>query len=206
MFVDCPGGIGVIQNGTGAAPNVAVTIAEFETIARDYGNLLLSTARLLVDDESTAEDVVQSSLELAWRNLATLRDRSAMKAWLVKIVMNQAMSVRRREVRSATYVRNTARAYDAEIASSIAAEVTSTMERLLDLRAAIRLLPIEQRAVIVLHYYLDMSIPEIAAMLEISPNTIKKRLGAALRRLRELLGKDPFPESERMDGAQSRTY
>ncbi len=176
--------------------SVEVTVSEFETIARDYGNLLLSTARLLVDDESTAEDVVQSSLELAWRNLASLRDRSAMKAWLVKIVMNQALSVRRREVRSATYLRNTVHAYDADIASSIAAEASSTMERLLDLRAAIRVLPIEQRAVIVLHYYLDMSIPEIASMMEISPNTIKKRLGAALRRLRELLGKDPFPEDE----------
>ena len=88
---------------------IVVTVSEFEAIARDYGNLLLSTARLLVDDESTAEDVVQSSLELAWRNLASLRDRSAMKAWLVKIVMNQAMSVRRREVRSATYLRKYAR-------------------------------------------------------------------------------------------------
>jgi RNA polymerase sigma-70 factor, ECF subfamily len=186
----------VSQDVSGATTSVVVTISEFEAIARDYGNLLLSTARLLVDDESTAEDVVQSSLELAWRNLASLRDRSAMKAWLVKIVMNQALSVRRREVRSATYLRNTAHTIDAEIASSIAAEATSTMERLLDLRAAIRVLPIEQRAVIVLHYYLDMSIPEIAAMMEISPNTIKKRLGAALRRLRELLGKDPFPEDE----------
>jgi RNA polymerase sigma-70 factor, ECF subfamily len=186
----------VAEDGYGVAAPVEVTVVEFETIARDYGNLLLSTARLLVDDESTAEDVVQSSLELAWRNLGTLRDRSAMKAWLVKIVMNQAMSLRRREVRSAAYLRDSARTHDADVAHAIAAEANSTMERLLDLRAAIRVLPIEQRAVVVLHYYLDMSVAEIAAMLEISPNTIKKRLGAALRRLRELLGKDPFPDEE----------
>jgi RNA polymerase sigma-70 factor (ECF subfamily) len=175
-------------------------VASFETIARTYGNLLLHTARLLVDDEETAEDVVQASLELAWRNLGTLRDRSALRAWLVKIVMNQALSVRRRAARSASYLRATARSFEIAYASAQAAEATAKVETLFDLRAAIRSLPIEQRSVIVLHYYLDMSVAEIAAMMEISPNTIKKRLGAALRRLRMLLGKNPFPDEDLQDG------
>lgn len=173
----------------------AAVVDEFEVIARMYGKLLLHTARLLVDDEATAEDVVQASLELAWRNLGTLRDRSALKAWLVKIVMNQALTVRRRAARSAEYLRYTARTFETTLANARAAEATSVVENLFDLRSAIRALPIEQRSVIVLHYYLDMSIAEIAAMLEISPNTIKKRLGTALRRLRESLGKEPFPQA-----------
>jgi len=185
-----------------AAGDANAVIAVFEQITRDYGNLLLRTARLLVDDEQTAEDVVQASLELAWKNLPTLRERGAMKTWLVKIVMNQAMSARRRAVRSATYLRDSMHNYDAVIAAAEADEANASTERLLDLRLAIRALPIEQRAVIVLHYYLDMSVIEIAAMLEISPNTIKKRLGAALRRLRESLGREPFGESilQGMDG------
>ena len=195
------------QSETFESGDAAAVVADFEQIARDYGNLLLRTARLLVADEEMAEDIVQASLELAWRNLPTLRDRSAMKAWLVKIVMNQAMSALRREKRVISYLRTTARAQDIEFASAMAAEATFVNERLLDLRLAIRALPIEQRAIVVLHYYLDMSIPEIAAMLEISPNTIKKRLGAALRRLREALGREPFPDGEghapgvRADGA-----
>lgn len=173
----------------------AGSIADFEQIAQEYGNLLLRTARLLVENEQLAEDVVQTSLELAWRNLASLRDRKAMKTWLVKIVMNQAMTVLRREARSYDFLRESARTYQNAVASAYAAEANATQEVLWDLRSAIHTLPIEQRAVIVLHYYLDMSIPEIASMLEISPNTIKKRLGAALRRLRETLGRDPFPSA-----------
>ena len=173
-------------------PGIQQTIADFEQIARTYGDLLLRTARLLVDDEATAEDIVQTSLELAWRNLPTLRDRSSLKAWLVKIVMNQAMTYRRKQARSESYIRDAIRGWMAESAAMDAAEANGTMERIWDLRAAIRLLPLEQRAMIVLHYYLDMSVPEIAQMLNISPNTIKKRLRTALQRLRTILGAEPF--------------
>lgn len=170
------------------SPDISSDLSDFERIVAQYGTLLLRTARFLVRDDATAEDVVQSSLELAWRNFATLRDRSALKAWLVKIVINQATSVRRREGVAASYVRQQEQAYVADFASAQAHEATSTQERLWDLRAAIEALPMEQRVVVVLHYYLDMTIAEIATMLETSPNTIKKRLGAALRRLRDILG------------------
>ncbi len=165
--------------------------ADFERIARTYGDLLLHTAQILVEDAATAEDVVQTSLELAWRHLPALRERAALKAWLIKIVMNQAMSVRRHEVRSQSYLRNAIRVWTSEIAAAAAADANATLEQVWDLRAAICRLPSEQRAMIVLHYYLDMSVPEMTAMLSISPNTIKKRLRTALRRLRQAIGAPP---------------
>ncbi len=168
---------------------------DFERIARTYSDLLLHTARLFVEDSATAEDVVQTSLELAWRHLPTLRERAALKAWLLKIVMNQAMSVRRHEVRSQSYLRDAIRLWTSEIAAAAAADANATLEQLWDLRAAICRLPSEQRAMIVLHYYLDMSVPEMTAMLSISPNTIKKRLRTALRRLRQAIGAPTYAKT-----------
>ena len=62
------------------------------------------------------------------------------------------------------------------------------MERGWDLAHAVKQLPAKQQHVIALHYYQGMTLPEISRRLQISENTLKKRLQAALSNLRRMLG------------------
>ena len=52
------------------------------------------------------------------------------------------------------------------------------------------MLPLKQRVVIILHYYNGMTLPEMAQALQISENTLKKRIQAALTNLRRMLRAD----------------
>ena len=73
-----------------------------------------------------------------------------------------------------------------EVADQLAGPETD-VERSLTLRSAVQSLPLEYRAVVVLYYYEQMDIRTIARMLEVRPDTVKKRLSRARVRLRELL-------------------
>jgi RNA polymerase sigma-70 factor (ECF subfamily) len=61
------------------------------------------------------------------------------------------------------------------------------MERDWDLAEAIQHLPVKQRVALILHYYNDMTLPEMAQSLQTSENTLKKRIQAALATLRRTL-------------------
>lgn len=162
----------------------------FELITEQYGALLLRTAYLLVQDEETAKDIVQDSLLLAWKNLGNLREPTALRAWLLKIVMNQAMSLKR------TWARKTALLKEHLFQRSIEESIMSSdfqrgkVEEELDLAAAINRLPLKQRAVLVLVYYHRMTMPEISKLLGVGENTLRKRLQAAIRKVRVALDVD----------------
>lgn len=159
----------------------------FAQIIDTYGNLLLRTAYLLVHDEEAAKDIVQDSFILAWKNMAKLREPSFLRAWLLKIVVNQSMSWKRQWARKATLLREqfTQSYIDDTIQSADFAR--GRMEDRLDVEQAIALLPLNQRAVLVLFYYHRMTMPDIAAMLGVAENTLRKRLQAALDKMRRAL-------------------
>lgn len=172
----------------------------FELIARQYGSLLLRTAYLLVQDEETAKDIVQESLLLAWRNLGKLREPTALRAWLLKIVMNQAMSLKR------SWARKTALFKEQLFQRSLEESMLSSdfqrgkIEEELDLEVAINRLPLKQRAIVVLVYYHRMTMPEISALLGVGENTLRKRLQSALRKIRiALVAEDSFQTSSQQE-------
>ena len=77
----------------------------FAMIVDQYGNLLLRTAYLLVQDEEAAKDILQDSLLLAWKNMSKLREPAFLRAWLLKIVVNQSISLKRQLARKAALLR-----------------------------------------------------------------------------------------------------
>ncbi len=159
----------------------------FARIADQYGNLLLRTAYLLVQDEEAAKDVVQDSLLLAWKNMNKLREPTFLRAWLLKIVVNQAISLKRQWARKAALLRE--QFAQTSIADSIQSAdfVRGSIEDRLDVEQAIVRLPLNQRAVLVLFYYHRMTMPEIASMLGVAENTLRKRLQAALEKTRRAM-------------------
>jgi RNA polymerase sigma-70 factor (sigma-E family) len=143
---------------------------------------LVGLAYLLVDDVATAEDVVQDAFTALYRRWSWVRDHGAALAYLQTSVVNGARSnLRRRARRTRESDRDRDRDRDREAPSPESTVVAREDERRLE--AALLQLPIRQRQVLVLRYYLDQSEAEIASTLSISRGTVKQHASRALAAL-----------------------
>lgn len=146
---------------------------------------LNAIARLILHDYGAAEDAVQDALVDAWRNLRALRDPDRFDAWLNRILVRSCQDTRRRESR-----RSRAELpwlVDGEPASDDAQASIAAADQL---EQALRRLTLEQRTVLVLAYYLDLSLADAAAILGIPVGTMKSRLNRALGALRAAIDAD----------------
>lgn len=159
----------------------------FSEIVDKYSTLMLRTATMIVGDRDIAEDVVQDALIQAWHHLPDLRKAGALRPWLMRIVVNQCISFKRRLARTTTFMRQALSEQETDLIAQAADDHKGRMERDWDLAQAIESLPMKQRVVVVLHYYNSMTLPEMAQTLNTSENTLKKRIQAALTNLRRLL-------------------
>lgn len=159
----------------------------FGDIVDQYSALMLRTATMIVADRDIAEDVVQDALIQAWNHLPDLREAGALRPWLMRIVVNQCISFKRRLARTTAFVRQALSEQEIDLTAQIADHHKGRLERDWDLAHAIENLPTKQRVVIVLHYYNGMTLPEMAQVLQTSENTLKKRIQAALNNLRRVL-------------------
>ncbi len=159
----------------------------FSDIVEQYGALMLRTAMMIVADRDIAEDVVQDAFIQAWHHLPDLREAGALRPWLMRIVVNQCISFKRRLARTTAFVRQSLSEQEIDLTAQIADHHKGRLERDWDLANAIDKLPTKQRVVIVLHYYNGMTLPEMAKVLQTSENTLKKRIQAALNNLRRVL-------------------
>jgi RNA polymerase sigma-70 factor (ECF subfamily) len=143
-----------------------------------------SAAWLILRDPEQAADAVQNALVRAWRDLPTLRSPDRFDAWihrlLVRACIDEARRLRRHRI-------------DVELmtvdAPVVADHVSAIADRDQLARGFVRLEP-EIRAVIVLHHYLDLSLPDVAAALGIPVGTAKSRLHRALGLMRSALDAD----------------
>ena len=159
----------------------------FALIADHYGGLLLRTAYLIVHDEDTAKDILQETLILAWRNLQSVREPRYLRAWLLKITVNQSISFKRQFSRRTALLREQILQYAIDATIHQADTQRGHTEESLDLAQAIQKLPLNQRVVLILFYYHKMTMPEISGMLGVAENTLRKRQQAALEKIRRLI-------------------
>ncbi len=157
----------------------------FASLARGAGDRLLAIAYRILRDLALAEDAVQQTLVLAWRELPGLRDVDRFDAWLHRLLVHACYREARRSRRWAANVRvlpiDGPSASDAGLASVV---VRDQLER------GFRRLPAEQRAVFVFHHYLGLTLPEIADELGVPLGTVKSRLHYATNTLRAALEAD----------------
>ncbi|WP_186762693.1 RNA polymerase sigma factor [Lentzea tibetensis] len=141
---------------------------------------LVRLAASLVDGQEAAEDVVQDVFAALQRNRRA--DLTRPEHYLVRAVVNRSRSVlrRRRVVRSVVVPpqRTDAEPADAEIVKR------AENDRI---RTAIRRLPQRQREVVVLRYFEDLEIAEIAQLLGIKPTAVSASLHRAVSSLRGVL-------------------
>ena len=150
----------------------------FAALAAPRVDRMFATATLILRDRGRAEDAVQDALVRAWRDVRTLRDPQRFDAWLRRLLVNACFDESRRERRHAANVRLLPDHDGATSDSSGALADRDEMDR------ALRRLSTDHRAVIVHHYYLQLSVAEIADALDIPVGTAKSRLHHARLALR----------------------
>ena len=148
-------------------------------VAIDDSRLLQSyrLATLILRDRHEAEDATQEAIARAWSSWGTLRDRDRFDAWFDRILVNVCRN-RMRHTRTIRVV-----ALDAALELPAADSHGSTMARLALEPAFARLTP-DQRIIVVLRYWRDLPVEEIAERLGIPAGTVKSRLHYALKSLR----------------------
>ena len=153
-----------------------------------------AAARLILRDPDQAKDAVQEALVRAWRDLPTLRSPDRFDAWLHRLLVRACIDEARRLRRHR---------FDVELTpidiSSVADGTSATADRDQLERGFSRLEP-EARALIVLHHYLDLPLPEVAIVLGIPLGTAKSRLYRALQFMRAALDADARPNPDFAEG------
>ena len=129
----------------------------------------------MLHDHSAAEDAVQDASFKAWQKVGQLREGSDMRPWFLAIVANQCRSLRRTRWWSVLRV-------DTPESASAAPE-DSVLEGI-ELRKALRSMDEAKRLILVLHWYLDLPLEEIAAVTGTSVHAAESRLLRATQELK----------------------
>lgn len=144
---------------------------------------LVMLAQMILGDWASAEDVVQDAFASLYRRWPWLRDKGAAIGYLQASVTNGSRS-RLRRLRT---VRASALDRTVETYADSADEAVLRNDTQRALAASLAQLPVRQRQVVVLRYYLDQSESDIAATLSISKGSVKKHASRALAALGVLL-------------------
>jgi RNA polymerase sigma-70 factor, ECF subfamily len=146
--------------------------ADFDSLVGPHLEAGYRAALAMLRDPDEAHDAVQEAAFKAWCRIRQLRDAASARAWFLAIVTNQCRSTRRGRWWSVL------RLPQVEAAPEEFDPVRS------DVGSALARLPTEDRLVLFLHFYLDLSFEEIGATLGLSPAGAKTRVYRAAKKLR----------------------
>jgi RNA polymerase sigma factor (sigma-70 family) len=159
----------------------------YEQIVHAYEGIAFRTAYLVTGDAADAEDAAQDGFVKAYRALGRFRPGAPFRPWLLQIVANEARNRRRSAGRRTKLeLRVAAESPSGDAAPSPEGALLDA-ERRDSLLAAVNGLREEERLVIGLRYFLDLSEAETAATLGVRPGTVKSRLSRALAHLRQTM-------------------
>jgi RNA polymerase sigma-70 factor (ECF subfamily) len=175
------------------ARTAAGEIAAFQTFHQRHAGRVLSYARKIARAPDLAEDITQEVFLAVWRKAGTYRpDRGDVLGWLYTLTRNKVMDAWRRPEHRAGHAPLPGDAEHAEPAAPRRPAGRTGEMRILFSQALGRLKP-EQREAIQLAYFEDLTYEETAGTLDLPVGTLKSRIRAALRALRELLEPLPLP-------------
>jgi RNA polymerase sigma-70 factor (sigma-E family) len=153
---------------------------EFTLFAEAASSRLVATAFLLCGDWHTAEDLAQATLAKVFAAWWRIRNRDAVHAYAQRTLLNTYLAHYRRRQRREVLTADVTELPDQVIDPQ-------TPELRLALIDALATLPPKARAVVVLRYWEDMSIDQVAALLGCSTGNVKSQSARALDKLRLLL-------------------
>jgi RNA polymerase sigma-70 factor (sigma-E family) len=145
---------------------------------------LVRLARIFTDDRNAAEDLVQEAFIRLYRSAGRIEDSTKSAAYMRSIVLNLCRDHNRRGLMSLRH-RQTAVEFDPVEQPQ---DLIVRTERQAEVIDALLALSVRQRECLVLRYYSDMSEAEIAATLDISPNSVKTHCRRGMESMRSILG------------------
>ena len=153
----------------------------FAVLVHQASDALFAVAFRILRDTGLAEDALQNALVLAWRRLPRLRDPERFEAWIHRILIHACYDESQRTRSWRTSV--TVLPLDGPGGPDEFASIVDRDE----LERAFLRVPVEQRAVFVLHHYLGLPLVEIAELLGVPAGTARSRLHYAMAGLRQAL-------------------
>ena len=151
----------------------------FESIVRAQMDAVYRLTSAILGNEADARDAAQETFVAAWRKLARLREPEKFEAWLQRVAVNAARQTHR--ARSRRRIREIPSSTVIALADRAAAGAPPNDAAILD--SALATLPVEQRAILVLHHLDGRPLAELATILDIPEGTAKSRLFTARRAL-----------------------
>lgn len=142
-------------------------------LAEKYWPVAWKAAYSILFDRSLSDDVTQEALHRALRSLGSYDDSRPLGPWISRIAVNRALDELRRERRLAPYD-DVPRALEPDDRGDLHVAVAE----------AVASLPLEKRLVVVLHYWLDYTVREVAEVLGLPVGTVAARLSRARAELR----------------------
>jgi RNA polymerase sigma-70 factor, ECF subfamily len=171
----------------------------FAWAVETYQLKALRAAYLITRDRHSAEDVVQDVFLDLPELLQSFDSERPLEPWLMRVVVNRTLRSLARDRRLEQWPDvNEAETLTTRWIESQPTPETAAEQRELEenLWAQMQALSPEQRAAIVMRYYLQLSEQEMAALADVPAGTIKWRLSSARKKLRALLGTDPRKDVE----------
>lgn len=169
----------------------------FADLVHQVSDTLLGVARRIVRDPALAEDVLQNALLTIWRKLPHLRDADHFEGWAFRILVHACYADAPRNLRWASTIRGV----PMDLASDVD-DYRSLSDRD-ELEHAFRRLPVDQRAVFVLHHHVGMTLVAVAETLGIPDGTARSRLHYATRTLRAAFDEARAAETALQQGRQA---
>lgn len=157
----------------------------FSTLAHRVSPRLYASARLILRQPDRAEDAVQDTLVEAWRNIRGLRDPDRLDAWLHRLLVRCCHRYIRQEQQR--------RITEIELPMGLGDHRSDTARSVAErdeMEQAFRRLTPDQRTILALVYYADLSLADVSAALGIPLGTTKSRLHRSTDALRAALAAD----------------
>jgi RNA polymerase sigma-70 factor, ECF subfamily len=156
----------------------------FTELARISIGRLYVVARLILRDDAKAEDATQEALVAAWQHIRGLRDPDRFDAWLHRLLVNACYREAGRSKRRGSIEVNVQVLEASEPDASLDLADRDQVER------GFRRLDTDQRTVLVMHYFLGLSLDEAADVLGVPSGTVRSRLHRAIVAMRAALDAD----------------
>jgi RNA polymerase sigma-70 factor (ECF subfamily) len=167
----------------------------FSVVADASMARLYNLAQLMLSDGDLAEDAVQETLIVAWRDLRALRDPDRFEAWLTRILVRSVYRLANRERRQV------GRRLFARVGEVTTPDPARAFEDRDAIDRGFRRLKAEHRAVLVVHHYLGLSGDEAAEVLGVPVGTVRSRLHRATAAMRAALDADVRASESLAQGA-----
>lgn len=160
---------------------ISLTAVDLERWMNSYGGHLLRLCTLYLKDRVLAEDAVQDTFIRAWEHYDSFENRSSEKTWLTQIAVNICKNMLRNPWNRRTEVENF------EELAGISRNEYEHVNKQIDVMNAILQLKEKYRIVILLYYYEELSVKEIATVLHAKEATILTRLKRGREKVGEIL-------------------